>query len=54
VFCGLPADTRFATWLLDHLTSFVQAELTNHLMGNVATGMPRRRAINGFVIGITE
>jgi hypothetical protein len=54
VFCGLPADARFATWLLDHLTRFVQAELANHLMGNVATGMPRRRAINGFVIGITE
>jgi hypothetical protein len=54
VFCGLPSDARFATWLLDHLTSYVQAELANHLMGNVATGMPRRRAINGFVIGITE
>jgi hypothetical protein len=54
VFCGLPADARFATWLLDHLTNFVQAELANYLMGNVAIGMPRRRAINGFVIGITE
>jgi hypothetical protein len=54
VFCGLPADARFATWLLDHLTSFVQAELANHLMGNVAIGMPRRRAINGFVLGITD
>jgi hypothetical protein len=54
VFCGLPADARFATWLLDHLTSFVQAELANYLMGNVATGMPRRRAINGFVAGITQ
>ena len=54
VFCGLPADARFATWLLDHLTQFVQAELANHLMGCVATGMPRRRAISGFVIGITE
>jgi hypothetical protein len=36
VFCGLQADVRFATWLLDHLTNFVQAELANHLMGNVA------------------
>jgi hypothetical protein len=54
VFCGLPADARFATWLLDHLTSFVQAELANHLMGNVAIGMTRRRAINGFVIGVTS
>jgi hypothetical protein len=54
VACGLPADARFATWLLDHLTSFVQAELANHLMGCVATGMPRRRVINGFVAGITD
>lgn len=54
VFCGLPSDTQFATWLLDHLTRFVKAELVNYLMGNVATGMPRRRAINGFVLGITD
>jgi hypothetical protein len=54
VACGLPADARFATWLLDHLTGFVQAELANYLMGSVATGMARRRAINGFVIGVTE
>jgi hypothetical protein len=54
VFCGLPADARFATWLLDHLASFVQAELANHLMGCVATGLPRRRVINGFVDGITS
>jgi Protein of unknown function (DUF2786) len=54
VFCGLPADVRFATWLLDHLTGFVQAELANHLMGNIAVGMPRRRIINGFVIGATS
>jgi Protein of unknown function (DUF2786) len=54
VFCGLPADARFATWLLDHLTRFVQAELANHLMENVAVGMPRRQAINGFVDGATS
>ena len=53
VACGLPADARFATWLLEHLTLFVQAELANHLMGNVASGMARRRVINGFVDGIT-
>jgi hypothetical protein len=54
VACGLPADARFATWLLDHLTAFVQGELANHLMGCAATGMPRRRVINGFVAGITS
>jgi hypothetical protein len=54
IACGLPADARFATWLLDHLTSFVQSELANHLMRCVATGMPRRRVINGFVFGVTE
>jgi hypothetical protein len=54
VFCGLPADARFATWLLEHLTGFVHAELVNHLMENVAIGTPRRRAINGFELGITE
>jgi hypothetical protein len=53
-FCGLPSDARFATWLLDHLTNFVQSELASYLMGvDVTVGMPRRRAINGFVIGIT-
>jgi hypothetical protein len=54
VFCGLPADVRFATWLLDHLAYSVQAELANHLMGNLAVGMERRKAINGFVIGATS
>src|ERR1700730_10007387 len=54
VACGLPSDAQFATWLLDHLTRFVKAELVNYLMGNVATGMTRRRAISGFVIGITD
>jgi hypothetical protein len=54
VFCGLTANARFASWLLDHLTNFVKAELANHLMGNVSAGMPRRRAINGFVAGITQ
>src|SRR5215813_10707235 len=31
VFCGLPSDADFATWLLDTLTRFVQAELVEHL-----------------------
>jgi Protein of unknown function (DUF2786) len=51
VFCGLPADARLATWLLDSLTAFVQAELARHLMGSLAAKSERRRIINGFVIG---
>jgi Protein of unknown function (DUF2786) len=51
VFCGLPADVRFATWLLDTLTAFVQAELTRHLMGCMAPKGKRRLIINGFVGG---
>jgi hypothetical protein len=54
VFCGLPADVRFATWLLDHLTAFVQAELVKHLMGDTRMNGGRRLAINGFVIGATS
>jgi Protein of unknown function (DUF2786) len=54
VFCGLPADVRFATWLLDYLTAFVQAELAKHLMKCVAVGIPRRKVINGFVGGCTS
>jgi hypothetical protein len=53
VFCGLPSDARYATWLL---AAFVQAELANYLMGaaNVKTGMDRRRVIQGFVDGVTS
>jgi hypothetical protein len=51
VFCGLPADVRFATWLLDTLTAFVQAELARHLMGCIAPKGERRFIINGFVGG---
>ena len=50
----MPADVRFATWLLDHLTAHVQAELARHLMGNPMVGGDRRRVINGFVIGATS
>ena len=31
VFCGLQSDAQFATWLLDNLTQFVQAEMVRHL-----------------------
>jgi hypothetical protein len=51
VFCGLPSDARFATWLLDSLAAFVQAELARHLMGCLAPKNERRRIINGFVAG---
>jgi hypothetical protein len=53
VFLGSPSDARFASWLLDHLGAFVQAELADHLMGDVAVGATRRQVINGFVGGIT-
>jgi Protein of unknown function (DUF2786) len=51
VFCGLPADVRYATWLLDTLADFVQAELARHLMGCLASKRERRVVINGFVVG---
>jgi hypothetical protein len=51
VFCGLPADVRYATWLLDTLADFVQAELARHLMGCIAPKGERRFVINGFVAG---
>ena len=54
VFLGLPSDVRIASWLLDHLAGFVLTELADHLMGDIAVGLPRRKVINGFVDGITE
>jgi hypothetical protein len=51
VFCGLPSDVRLATWLLDTLQAFVQAELARHLMGCLAPRGERRFVINGFVGG---
>jgi hypothetical protein len=53
VFLGLPSDARFASWLLDHLASFVLTELAGHLMSDIAAGATRRQVINGFVDGIT-
>ena len=53
VFLGLASDVQFATWLLDHLAGYVLVELTDHLMGDVAIGVQRRKVINGFVDGIT-
>jgi hypothetical protein len=53
VFLGLASDVQFATWLLDHLTGYVLTELANHLMGDVAVDVQRRKVINGFVDGMT-
>jgi hypothetical protein len=54
VFCGLPSDAQFATWLLDALTAFVQAELTNYLMDADPGNENRREAIRSFVVGCTD
>jgi hypothetical protein len=54
VFCGLPSDAQFATWLLDTLTAFVQAEIVNHLMDVDPSNEDRGAAIRGFVLGATN
>jgi hypothetical protein len=54
VFCGLPSDAQFATWLLDTLADFVRAELVNHLMDAEPTNEERREVMRGFVLGITD
>jgi hypothetical protein len=53
-FCGLPSDAQFATWLLDTLTAFVQAELTIFLMDADPSRQDRREAIRSFVAGCTD
>ena len=53
-FCGLKADSEWASWLLDHLTDFVQARLVEHLMFSLAPKNERTRVIRGFVEGITD
>jgi len=54
VFCGLPSDAQFASWLLDTLANFVQAEIVNFLMEAEPSNEDRSAAIRGFVLGITE
>jgi Protein of unknown function (DUF2786) len=54
VFCGLPSDAQFATWLIDALTAFVQAEIVKHLIDVDPSKEDRREVINGFVLGCTE
>jgi hypothetical protein len=54
-FCGMQSDARFATWLLDYLTIFVQGELANHLTGKGYYGTRERNNIKGsFVAGCTS
>jgi Protein of unknown function (DUF2786) len=53
-FCGLPSEAHLATWLLDTLTAFVQAELANHLMDTLPPRGERRRVIKGFVDGCCQ
>jgi Protein of unknown function (DUF2786) len=54
VFCGLPSDAQFATWLLDALTAFVQAEIVRHLIEVDPSKEDRRDVIKGFVLGCTD
>jgi Protein of unknown function (DUF2786) len=54
VFCGLPSDAQFATWLLDTLTAFVQDEIVKHLIEVDPSKEDRREVINGFVLGCAD
>jgi Protein of unknown function (DUF2786) len=51
VFCGLPSDAQFATWLLDTLAAFAQAEIVNFLIESQPGNDDRREVIRGFVLG---
>jgi hypothetical protein len=51
--CGFPSDVEFASWLLDHLSEFVRAELVSYLVGRLDSKAERRRNIQGFVLGCT-
>jgi hypothetical protein len=54
VFCGLPSDAQFATWLLDTLANFAQAQLVDFLMDAEPGSEERREVIRGFILGCTE
>lgn len=54
VFCGLPSDARFATWLLDNLAAHVQREMVQHLIGNLSGNADRRLASKSFAAGATS
>ena len=51
-FCGLQSDARLASWLLDTLAQFVQAEIVRHLMETLPPKGEKRRVIRGFVRGL--
>jgi hypothetical protein len=53
-FCGLQSDAHMASWLLDTLQRFVQAELTRHLMDTLPPKGEKRRVIRGFVEGCCD
>ena len=53
-FCGLQSDARLATWLLDTLAQFVQAEIVRHLMETLPPKGEKRRVIRGFVEGCSD
>jgi hypothetical protein len=54
VFCGLSSDAQFASWLLDTLANFMQAEIVNFLMQAEPSNEDRAEAIRGFVLGCTD
>lgn len=56
VFVGLKSDVDFASWLIDTLSNFVRAELTEHLISSPPTGgrSDTIRTKNGFVMGCTK
>jgi len=54
VFCGLQADAQFATWLLETLANFVQAEIVNFLIEAQPSNEERREAMRDFVLGCTD
>ena len=53
-FCGLQSDARLASWLLDTLAQFVQAEIVRHLIETLPPKSEKRRVITGFVRGCTD
>jgi hypothetical protein len=53
-FYGLQSDAHMASWLLDTLTRFVQAELVRHLIETLPPKGEKRRVITGFVQGSTD
>jgi hypothetical protein len=53
-FYGLQSDAHMASWLLDTLARFVQAELVRHLIETLPPKGEKRRVIRGFVEGIAD